>query len=170
MSPEQDELLEKLFWSSYRKLVAYANYRLDHSSMAEEVVQDTFHEAVLHIGILMRHPNPSAWLMRTLVNKIHESERMRRQCLRRFVSMDSALPVETASPNDCIEQIVERSAPSLANKLAGVLSKEELYQLKRFVFDGAPHKEIAQELGISLCACQKRMERIWKKLHAFYST
>lgn len=169
MSPEQDELIEKLFWNSYRKLVAYANYRLNNYLMAEEVVQDTFHEAVLHIDILMSHPNPSAWLMRTLINKIHESERMRRQCLKRFISIDSALPIEVATSNDYIEQVIDSSTPSLADKLAVVLNKEELYQLKRFVFDKAPHKEIAQELGISLWAAQKRMERIWKKLYDFYS-
>ena len=57
---------------------------------------------------------------------------------------------------------------SAMEKIRATLTDDEFYVLKRYTFDNASHMEIANELGISVWASQKRLERIRKKLfHVF---
>ena len=48
--------------------------------------------------------------------------------------------------------------------VTATLTQEEFYLLRRIVFESASHLEVAEELGISVWASQKRLERIRKKL------
>ena len=66
MLPEQDEFIERLHRKYFRKLTLYAMSALRDSSKAQDIVQDAFHEALLHIDDLMRHENPGGWLMETV--------------------------------------------------------------------------------------------------------
>ena len=52
--------------------------------------------------------------------------------------------------------------------IENVLTPEELHLLKRLVFDRASHLEVAQELGISVYASQKRLERVRAKLYVAF--
>lgn len=49
-------------------------------------------------------------------------------------------------------------------ELLSILTPEEAALWKRLMMDGATHLETAEELGISVWASQKRLERIRKKL------
>jgi len=49
-------------------------------------------------------------------------------------------------------------------KIRATLTEQELYQLKRVIYDNASHKELASELGISIWTSQKRLERARDKL------
>lgn len=75
MLPDQDKLLSQLYQDHFGKLTMYALAVLKNESRAQDAVQDTFHEAITHIDILIQHPNPSGWLMVTLKNKIKEYQR-----------------------------------------------------------------------------------------------
>ncbi len=74
MSSEQDAFFEQMYYNYFRKLTLYAGAQMRNQSRAQDVVQDTFHEALRHIDVLMEHPNPGGWLMTTLKNKIREEE------------------------------------------------------------------------------------------------
>ena len=63
MLPEQDRLIESLHKAYFTKLLLYAQAILGNSTAAQDVVQDTFHEAVLKVDKLMTHENPGGWLM-----------------------------------------------------------------------------------------------------------
>lgn len=43
-------------------------------------------------------------------------------------------------------------------------NKLKIYLMRRIVLDKATYKEMSDELGIKLWACQKRMQRIIQKL------
>ena len=58
MLPEQDTLIEKLYREFFTQLWIYAKAELEDPEQAQEVVQDTFHEAVRHIDILLPHGSP----------------------------------------------------------------------------------------------------------------
>ena len=66
MHPDQDRFIEQLHHDYFGKLTMYASASLKDQSRTQDVVQDTFHEAVRCIDVLMAHPNPGGWLMVTL--------------------------------------------------------------------------------------------------------
>jgi hypothetical protein len=72
-----------------------------------------------------------------------------------FATIPSFDEQETHDPNEI---------SSMMKKIAQALSPEEFHHLKRFIFDKASHKEVADESGITIWASQKRLERIRKKL------
>jgi RNA polymerase sigma factor (sigma-70 family) len=169
MTPEQDEFIESLFHEHFNQLKIYAISYLKNSSRADEIVQDTFHEAVTHIEVLMAHENPKLWLKRTAKNKIRNSERVRNRYLRRYISLD-AEQIEVTAPQTVESEVEqrERQDDSVSQKVGQVLTKEELYLLKRIALDKATHMEVAEELSISVWASQKRLERIRTKLEEVY--
>ena len=168
MRPEQEQLIERLFLEYFDKLTIYARSVLKNLPQAEELVQDTFHEAVTHIDKLMDHENPGGWLMQALKYKIRAYERARAQYLRYFFSLSEAAAAAAAAP-----RVVERAAlageePDPLEKIRGALTPEEFRFLKRLVIDKAGHRAVAGEFGITLWASQKRLERIRAKLNEIF--
>lgn len=164
MLPEQDRLIETLHHLYFNKLTLYAMSILRDPIRAQDVVQDTFHEAIVHIDKLMEHENPGGWLMLTLKNKIRESERSRRRYIARFLSLESDIATELIAE---IEQPADSDRQTLL-KIEEILTKEEKYLLKRLIFNNASHLEVSQELGITVWACQKRLERVRQKLRRIF--
>lgn len=170
MLPEQDELIEQLYRAHFRSLLKYAMISVHDPHLAEELVQDAFHEAVNRIDQVMAHPEPKYWLRRTLHHKILHSQQRRARDLRRLISLD-AVEVELAvDPNPLEEQVVEKLSPQpgVAEQLQAHLTPEELWHLKRLTLDKASHLEVAEELHISVWNSQKRLERIRKKLQKLF--
>lgn len=166
MTPEQEDFLEALHQEYFNRLVLYAESGLFNRSKAQDVVQDTFHDAVKRVDQLVGHENPPAWLMQTVKNKVREYNRSHLRYTRRFLSLDSDL----AADNPCLttdSSVREDSGENLDALLAEIrrrLTPEELHLVERFAFDKASHLEIAQELGISVWASQKRLQRARDKL------
>ena len=65
MRPEQESFFTRLYQDNFWKLNRYACIHLN-PAQAEEVVQDTFHDAVEKIEDLARHENPAGWLMESI--------------------------------------------------------------------------------------------------------
>ena len=164
MRPEQDAFLEAVYVEQFNKLLIYARASLRDPDRARELVQDVFHEAVLHIEVLMAHENPGGWLMKTLKNKLLEYERNRQKHLARFLSLDSALHPQAASPDDALAG-VEEDGKSVWTAVREHLTEEEQYILRRIVWEGATHLQVAKERNLSVYASQKRLQRIREKLY-----
>lgn len=166
MKPEQDIFFDALYREYYRRLYLYALNNISDSDFAEDVVQDTFHELILHIDDLMQHENPGGWLINTLKNKMRENDRMRRRYVRRFLSFYSMYFEEPQSGQSLEDSVLDTpvSEQVLIREISQILTPEEFDFFKRIVFQKASHKTIAQELGITVWASQKRLERIRKKL------
>lgn len=58
MRPDQDIFMQQLYQDNFLKLMLYVTSSLKNVDRAQDVIQDTFHEAINHIDILMQHPNP----------------------------------------------------------------------------------------------------------------
>ena len=87
MLPEQDIFLETLHRTYFNKLTPYAESALRDTARAQDVVQDAFHDALLHIDRLMVRENPGGWLMKT-VKKQNPGQRTGAQTL--YVSLSLA--------------------------------------------------------------------------------
>ena len=154
----QDESFESLYRKNLGKLTIYAKARLEDPFLAEEAVQETFYTALTHPELLDRYGKPEACLMNILKNKIRECRRARRRYLRLFLSLDDGLLAGACAPGG------SASAGGILEAARAGLSPEEWHLLRRFALDGASHLEISRELGVSVWASQKRLERIRKKL------
>lgn len=166
MRTDDERLIETLFRQYFKKLTLLSYAKVKKWDVSEEIVQDTFHEALIHIDVLRAHPNQVGWLVNTTKYKILEYKRRRKQMLQRFLEIGDI--ADLAAPKDEIEQVIDRTDHTVENLLETTLKPEERYLLKRFIFDQATHKEIAEELHISVSASQKRLERIRKKLQGHY--
>lgn len=168
MHPDQNRLIEQLYQDYFGKLTMYAAASLRSQSRAQDVVQDTFHEALRHSDALTRHPNPGGWLMVTLKNKIREDQRTQRQDMLYCLSLNSDLLTEPAIQDPQLESQLNEGEPSALEKIQTTLKPEEFLLLKRLTIDRASHLDVAKELNISVYASQKRLERIRKKLHKIF--
>ena len=79
MAAEYDGAFDALYLAHVEKLLRYAQGQIQNREMAEELVQDTFHEAYLKFDRLRCHENPGGWLMQTLKNKLANYQRARRR-------------------------------------------------------------------------------------------
>ena len=82
----------------------------------------------------------------------------------RFLSLSSDLLIEPGQHDPQIEQQLNADGPPIIERIKQALTPEEYLLLKRLTIDQASHLEVAQEVGISVYASQKRLERIRKKL------
>ncbi len=168
MRPDQYEMLEQLYYANYKKLLLYALSASQSQGSAPELVQDTFHEAVLHIDTLMTHANPGGWLMQTLKYKMKENDKARQRDAKYLLSLDTQLLAEPGTEDQEIAHILEEDAPSPLRLIRETLAPEEYQHLKRLVLDRASHAEVAEELHISVYASQKRLQRIREKLYSVF--
>ena len=148
------QFLETLYRAHYQKLFLYANAVLKHRELAEEAVQDTFHIACGKIRLLQQSPNSAGWLVQTLKYVLRNMERTRSSL---YASLQH-LPYEEQylggrKDEECIELLY-----------GGILTDEEFHLLRRIVLEGCSFPEVSRELGISVEACRKRMQRIREKL------
>lgn len=165
MRPDQNDFIKQLYQDNFLKLMVYVSTSLKNTSRAQDIVQDTFHEAIHHIDILMQHPNPGGWLRMTAKYKVREEQREMNKYAAYFISLDSDLLTEPGEEDPRLAQPGEPDAAPvlLLEKIKKILTEEEYRLLKRLTIDGVSHVKAAEEFGISVYASQKRLERIRKK-------
>lgn len=145
--------IEKLYKEMYPALYAYALRILKNPALAEEAIQDTFCIACAKQEQVLSNPKPQGWIMTTLKYVMQNMFRTQ-QKLRRMLSLNTGE-----------ELTVE--APELLNVdlLFGNVSDSEDFQLlKRVALEQCTMPDLAQDLGISVEACKKRVQRARKRL------
>lgn len=150
MESRDDNLLEQLYETNYRRLFRLADRILGDRDLADDLVQDTFLTALLHQEKILEHPNPEAWLVKTLSNKLANELQKH---YRSDVPYDDSLEPPGVEPD-----------PGLLEILPAKLPKEDAdlliwkYQL------GMGYREIANRLGISEEGCRCKVMRLRDKV------
>ncbi len=160
MLKNKEEFFSDYYSKYFNRLKIYAYTSLGNWSRAEEAVQDTFHIAWIKLDDFMLSENPMGWLMNTLKFTLKNIKRRDYYQAKLFVSLNEIGDI--SAPN---VSVTEFDADGICKS---VLSEKEYYMLQRVVLDKATYKELSEELGIKLWACQKRMQRIYSKLRKFY--
>lgn len=166
---ERDAFFDRLYEEQFLKMWRYALVMVKDRALAEEVVQDAFVEVLHHLDGLMDSEKPERWLQRTVKNKGLHAMRTQARDLRRLVSLDGENAPEPAAP-DLLARVEEDETESLARtreKIAAALTEEERRLLERVALDRVSYKALAEETGCSVAACQKRVQRLRKKLRDF---
>ncbi|WP_455582700.1 RNA polymerase sigma factor [Dysosmobacter sp.] len=153
-TPEQ-RLLKTLYLEQYHSLFLYANAVLRDSGLAEEAVQDTFRIACGKISQLSASENPAGWLVQTLKNVLRNMERSRS-------SLYSFMRCAVLYNDEALGEGREETNVDLL--YGDLLPQEDFRLLKLVVLERYSYLEAAQELGISLEACRKRVQRIKQRL------
>lgn len=168
MLAEQNQFIAELYAEYFPKLMIYATSVLNDTYRAQDVVQDTFHEAIRHCDVIAARENPGGWLMETLKNKIRDSERARRRYMRRARSLNTDIAEEAIPSSEALDGHLEQDETLVLQLVEEALTPEENKLLKRLVFDKAGHLQVAKEFGITVYASEKRLERVRQKLYKVF--
>ena len=147
-------LIEQLYKEMYPALHAYALRILGNPSLAEESIQDAFCVACAKREQFLSSPNPRSWIMCTLKYVMQNMLRTQQKLKKLLLSLDmgEGLSVE---------------APELANVdvlFGDIADSEDFRLLKRIALERCTMLEVAEELGISVESCKKRVQRARKRL------
>lgn len=154
MTPEQKKFIETLYAQHAQQLYAYAYTIVRDRQIAENLVQETFLDMTRKIEECMAHADPVKWLFTGL--RIH---------LKRYWQVGH--PKYYSVPLEDLEEPTGEDTLSYKELLLvaeQVLSGEEYPLFCAYYIDGYSHDAISKKHGISVCASQKRLERIRRKL------
>lgn len=146
--------VEQLYKEMYSVLHLYALRVLGEPALAEEAIQDTFCIACAKREQFLSSSNSRRWIMCTL-------KYVCQNMLRTQVKLKKLLlSLETGNPPDTVA-----TEPVSVDVLFGDLSESEDFRLlKRIALDRCTILEVAEELGISVESCKKRVQRARKRL------
>ena len=124
---------------------------------AEDWVQETFLIAIRRIDVLRASADPGAYLLGILRNVIGYH-------LRSMKYAEGIVERLRAGSGEDEEGRRDELEPETLYR--GLVSDEELKLLLAFYLLGRSQKELAEELGIELNACKKRIQRAKEHLRA----
>ena len=149
MTLEQRERIERLYLEMYEMLMAYARSSLNNQGLAEEAVQETFRIACQKPEELCGSENPRGWLVLALKNTV-KNIRHSQDAAKRLLEQYLVQMKERSMTEDSVD---------LRLLYGNVADLEEFKLLSEMAIEGRSHKEMADERGISVAACKKRVQR-----------
>lgn len=162
--------LERVFMELRAELLRFLRARRVGAEEAEDLLQDMFVK-------LTRRPagpigEPRAYLYRMLDNLVLDNRRRdSRRLARDRLWMDLVRTVGDADPAPSLErELAARERLRLVSDRLGALPERTLAVFRSFRIDGCPQREIADELGISLSAVEKHLQRAYRALVEIEST
>ncbi|AYB46234.1 sigma factor [Paenibacillus lautus] len=151
LNDDQRRVIKALYLEMYFLLFSYAQNMLSDRSLAEEAVQDTFRIACAKADKLLCSPNPKGWLLNTLKYVIKNK-------VRSWAYHGNSLELdENIIPGNCDVLDIDFMYSDLTNS-------EDYKLIKKIALDKYSMLEAAKEIGISVEACKKRVQRAKKKL------
>lgn len=146
--------VEQLYKDLYPALRVYALRVLGEAPLAEEAIQDTFCIACAKREQFLSSADPRRWIMCTLKYVCQNMLRTQARLKKLLLSLDAGACPDAGTP-----ELVS------VDVLFGDLSDSEDFRLlKRIALDRCTMLEVAEELGISVESCKKRVQRARKRL------
>ena len=156
MTDAEQHFIERIYNENFEKLYFYAFSCVGNREIAEDLVIETFVCAVKKAPILLSHENPKGWLMEALKYEI-------KMYLRNVSRTPQMVPYDTvAEPSVSLPAIQENTEDDILYNTG--LSDVEQQECRMYFLENLPHDRVAEELGITVSASQKRRERLRKKL------
>ncbi len=150
-----DALIVGLYQLHYRNVVAIAKRDFACASMAEDLAQEVFKEAVRSGEKLLTHENPHGWIYETLRNKMMNAKRkMLNHSQREVVEYDiESIGFEESYGMVELRQVMDQ-----------VLNRHEKMLLYMYYVRGHSARELAEMEGISEGAFKVRILRMRRRL------
>ena len=157
LSNNQRDEIEKLYQEMFHPMLAYAQNALNGRALAEESVQDTFRIACVKAENLLSSPNPKGWLLNTLKYVIRNTIRSHAY-LNRLVIASLDFDENISHEKEHIDDL------EIDLLFSDLVDNEDYKLIKRIALDKCTILKVSQELGISVEACHKRVQRARKRL------
>ena len=155
MKARYSKEIDRLYLQMYSMLFEYARSSLSSDALAEEAVQDTFIIACQKPEALCGSPNPEGWLVNTLKNVLSNTKRSQNIARRILLEYFASNASDISMTNDRI---------GLEIMYDDIADSEEFKLLKEVALDGLSYLEMAENRGITVGTCRKRVERAKKAL------
>lgn len=155
LDDKQKSFIEEMYMDMYYFLSTYAQSSFNDRALTEEAVQDTFRIACAKVDDFISSPNPKGWLLNTLKYVIKNMVRSRAYINNIIITSLDKNEITLAKNTDELNIDIIYS---------DIVDSEDYKLLKRIALDKYTMLEAAQELGISVEACKKRVQRAKKKL------
>ena len=158
LKAEEQEFLRGLYQNHYQALFDYAYQLGVGREAAEDYVQDAFMTVIRHIEDIRKSKSPRLYLNQALKNVIGYQLRSIRYAINLQKKLREQPDLSLGDPH------TDELPPETL--FQGAISEAELTLLIRFYLEGWPQKELAEEMGISENACQKRIARAKQHLRS----
>lgn len=153
-SPKRAEF-DRLYLEYKPKLLQYVIATIENRNIAEDVVQETFYEALRKYDTFSTHPHQIGWLYRTAGFKIKE-------CLRKLEPQDEiCVEPEEIEICDCEEGYCETETEMV---ICDTLTEDELLRFRRYFLWGESTAEIARKENITEKNMRVRLSRLKQKI------
>lgn len=149
------ELIDKLYKENYNNMLSMVRKDALCGSMAEDIVQDAFAEAVRKAEVLYTHENPGGWLMETAKYKAMS---VHRRVQKRKLMETEEILLEIKRYED------DYGLVELHMVMDQVLNEHEMMLLHMFYYGGYSVRELAKREGITEGNFKVRMLRIRNKV------
>ena len=146
-----EDWISRLYQEMYGCMFTYATSILNDRTLAEEAVQDAFCILCIKVDEVIEKENPNGWLMRVLQNMMRNMNRQRTTMNRLIMT---SLQVEN------LEEILVYDEENVDILYGDVSARADFQLLKRVVLDNYSMLEAAEEFGITVDACKKRVQRM----------
>lgn len=156
VNEKQSEFIETMYRQMYPQLLNYSYNAFQNYSMAQEAVNEAFRIACEKPDEFMNSPNPKGWITLTLKYAIKNILRNKVRIQKTMFASISAGQAEPATSRD--------DAVSLDAMYSNIIDPEDYRLLKLVILERWSLLEAAEEFGISLEACKKRVQRAKKKM------
>lgn len=160
MDSSANARLEILYRQCYPSLYRYALWALRDHHQAEEAVQETFLSALPKAAEVTALDRPEGWLMQTVKHKVLHLRREQDRRRARMLPLEEKLP----APDRLGQWEESEDAALLWQQATQRLSPQDAELLRLVALEEQSQQAAAEEMGLSLWACQKRLQRIRKKL------
>lgn len=156
LDPVTSDFITELYQKHYEILLNYVlrNMKICNPAIGEDIVHDTFYEAMKKADILKNHVNPGGWLMITTKYKIMAAQR--RAC-NQDIFFDDNIKYDKGK----VEEKYNLAELEL------ILDKELNEKEKKLFYmymQGYTNKEMAEVVNITEGNVKVRMVRLRKKL------
>ncbi len=156
MTEKERRFIGRLYTENFEKLFFYAFSCVKNREVAEDLVTETFASAVEKATLLSSHENPCGWLREALKFEI-------KMYLRSAARTPQTVPYDTVSEYRATQPTAFDDAEnSLLNKSG--LTDIEQQECRMYFLENLTHNQVAEQLGITVSASQKRRERLRNKL------
>lgn len=141
--------IEALYLKQYNMMLTYALRILKNKALAEEAVQEAFRIACQRAKVFLESENKEGWLLNTLKYVILN---IRRKQFRAISNMSEYVTL--------VERFrLEENDIALDVLYKDIASMDEFILVKGLVLEKKSIQELADERGISVDACKKRVQR-----------
>lgn len=152
------EDFDKMYLEYKPKLMMYVRTVVENTSIAEDIVQETFYEALRKYEIVKDHPNQIGWLYKAAGFKIKEYLRKMQPQNEVWMEPDEIeeIPGVEEGFGDAEAQIV----------LYESLTQDELLRFRRYFIWGESTAEIAEKEQITENNMRVRLSRLRQKIES----